>query len=153
MPRTYRSRKGNGERIPLGEFSEPITVLRVGSTPSAEDESWVRKALKVGNFEAAYEPGEVKNVKGEKVSQSEHFLFVIPHDPAYDFTVADYVVYGSEVFHVQSYSLPRYGNRQYFQLNTLPWGKVDATDWTLDANAPVPPATEEKQTGNLFWNS
>lgn len=171
MPRIYKGARGinQGERIPLSAFNEAITVLRVTATPSQEDESWLRAAIRVGNYMSAYERGEIKLVAGEKQNDKELFLFVVHGDIDHEFTLEDYVIRGTEIFHVQGYNWVG-GRRGYMQINTRPWGHVKDDDFILSLTAdnivevaPGDTLTEDGQVieglnggdiaPNLFWDN
>lgn len=160
MARTFliNNRKGGnakgGDRIPLSLFREPITIMRVDSAPSQTDASWIRNAKKVGDFRAAVDQGEIKLVAGAKQSDKELFLFVIHRDEAYEFSLADYVVWGKEVYHVQGFR-PLGSKRGYYQINTRPWGVLKEGEFVLGYGgvleaAPLV-APQDASRDNLFW--
>lgn len=138
MSRIFNTGPGNrsinqGGRVPLSRFNEPITVLRVTAVPSGSDTSWIRNAVRMGNFMAAYEPGEIVLVSGEKQKDKELFLFLVHGDDANEFTLSDYVIRGDEIYHVQGYVMVG-GKRGYVQLNTRSWGHVKEGDFVLDTD-------------------
>lgn len=157
MARTFKAfnRKGGNkrnQRIPLSQFKEPIVILRTEATPSPTDMSWTVKAVKAFQGLAAVEEGEIKLIASEKQSDKELFLFVIHYQDGLTPTLVDYVIWGSDVYHVQGY-LPIDGRGGYLQINTRYWGQLKEGDFVLDDTADVPPSDEPETRENLFWDA
>lgn len=157
MARTFKAfdRKGGNsrnQRIPLNKFREPIVILRAEATPSPTDASWIRKTKKIFQGMAAHESGEIKLVASEKQSDKELFLFVIHYQDGLTPTLADYIIWGNEVYHVQGY-IPLGERGDYLQINTRSWGQLQEGDFVMDADADVPPSDIPESRDNLFWDT
>jgi hypothetical protein len=141
-----------GKRIPLSAFDKQIVIVRTSSRPDPADESWIKDTVKIGEFWAAYEPGEIKLIKGEKVGKNEYHTFIIPADDRYDFTLADMLAYGKSVFTLSEYKEFTLGGRSYYQIDALPFGKAELADFNMVPSSPdqTSPITEEDDS-NLFW--
>lgn len=157
MARTFKAfnRQGGNsrnQRIPLNKFREPIVILRTEASPSPTDASWIVKAKKILQGMAAVEEGEIKLVASEKQSDKELTLFVIHYQDGLTPTLADYVIWGKDVYHVQGY-LPLGERGDYLQINTRYWGQLEEGDFVLDDTADTPPSDVPETRENLFWDA
>jgi hypothetical protein len=132
---------GGSNRIPLNRFREPITVLRVTTTPDPANAEWHKNATNLGDWISAVEEGEKRLVRGEKISRAEYFLFVIPYEAGLEFAKGDYVVWKDESYSVEGTQPIGDARSGYLQINTLPYGKWAQGEITLADGNPVDPSS------------